>query len=79
MSDRKNLRLQQRECDKQCLRQAAEAMMLWEMGLWVNPPTDEQRRLMYPEPPNGNYSQGTSIANRHFGIYDAESGHLAFA
>jgi hypothetical protein len=80
MSSRKNLTWQERqERAKQRLQQAATATLHWEMGLLVDPPTAEQRRLMYPELPSGNHGPCTPIPSHHFCIYDAEHAHLAFA
>lgn len=80
MSSRKNLSWQERQARaKQRLQQAATATLHWEMGLWVDPPTAEQRRLMCPEPPSGKFSPSAPIASHHFCIYDAEHAHLAFA
>lgn len=60
-------------------RQRFGDALMWRMGLWVIEPSKNTLKLFDAGvPARGQRAEHVSIADHHFGVYDAEHAHLAF-
>jgi hypothetical protein len=70
----------QRDDNGKKVHAAHSQVLKWQIGLDVDPPSDEDATMVYPDHKSteGRWDPIASIAPRHFGIYNAADAHLFF-